>query len=43
MLNWLMRLRRLNGDVRAARRGPNALGKRAGRRGIQRLVRRILR
>lgn len=43
MLNRLLQLRRVRGDVRAARRGPRAMGKRAGRRGIMSLVRRLLR
>lgn len=43
MLNKLLRMRRMSGDVRAARRGPRAVGRRAGRRGIMSLVRRLLR
>ncbi|MGO1284301.1 MAG: hypothetical protein ACTHWF_07755 [Brachybacterium sp.] len=43
MLNWLLRARRARGDVQAARRGPEAMGKRAGRRGAHRLLRRLLR
>ncbi|MBB3666685.1 hypothetical protein FHX47_000278 [Garicola koreensis] len=43
MLNWLLRLRRMRGDARAVRRGPQAMGKRAGRRGLHRLVRRLFR
>lgn len=43
MLNWLLRMRRMRGDVRAARRGPQAMGKRAGRRGLLRLVRQLFR
>lgn len=43
MLNKLLRMRRISGDVRAARRGPRAVGRRAGRRGIRRLARRFLR
>lgn len=43
MLNWLIRMRRMRGDARAMRRGPEAMGRRAGKRGIMRLVRRLLR
>ena len=43
MLNWLLRFRRMRGDARAASQGPKAMGKRAGRRGILQLVRRMLR
>ena len=43
MLNWLLRMRRLRGDARAVRRGPEAVGKRAGRRTAHRLVRRLFR
>src|SRR5690625_8008638 len=43
MLNWLLRARRVRGDVRAARRGPGAVGKRVGRRSVRRLLRRLLR
>lgn len=43
MLNFLLRLRRLRGDANAARRGPEAMGKRAGQRAMHRLVRRLFR
>lgn len=43
MLNLLLRMRRLRGDARAARSGPQAMGKRAGQRAAHRLVRRIFR
>ncbi len=43
MLNFLLRMRRLRGDVRAARSGPGAVGKRAGRRAAHRLVNRLFR
>ena len=43
MLNWLLRARRVRGDVRAARRGPEAVGKRVGRRSVRRLLRRLMR
>lgn len=43
MLKWLFRARRVRGDVRAAQRGPEAVGRRAGRRGAHRLLRRLLR
>ncbi|GAA1292207.1 MULTISPECIES: hypothetical protein [Brachybacterium] len=43
MLNWLMRLRRASGDARAVSRGPEAVGKRAGRRTAHGLLRRLLR
>lgn len=43
MLNWLLRARRVRGDVRAAGRGPGALGKRVGRRAAHRLLSRLLR
>jgi hypothetical protein len=34
MLNWLLKLRRARGDARAVKQGPEAVGKRAGRRAI---------
>src|SRR5699024_6081753 len=43
MLNWLLRARRVRGDVRAARRGPEAVGRRVGRRSVRRLLRRLMR
>lgn len=43
MLNWLLRARRLRGDARAVRRGPQAMGKRGGRRVLHRVVRRLFR
>lgn len=43
MLNWLLRLRRMRGDARAAQLGPQAMGKRLGRRSLHRLVRRLFR
>lgn len=43
MLNWLFRARRIQGDARAAQRGPEAFGKRMGRRGAHRLLSRLLR
>src|SRR5690625_7451823 len=43
MLNWLLRARRVRGDVRAARRGPEAVGRRVGRRRVRRLPRPLLR
>ena len=43
MLNWLLKLRRLRGDARAVKRGPEAVGKRAGRRALNRAARRALR
>ncbi|WP_345077399.1 hypothetical protein [Brachybacterium paraconglomeratum] len=43
MLNWLFRARRLRGDVRVAQQGPQAVGKRAGRRAAHRLLSRLLR
>ncbi|SMY13248.1 hypothetical protein [Brevibacterium jeotgali] len=43
MLNFLLRLRRLRGDARAVRRGPEAMGKRAGRRAAHRIVSRLFR
>lgn len=43
MLNWLFKARRMRGDARAAQRGPEALGKRVGRRGAHRLLSRLLR
>ncbi|MBB4735612.1 hypothetical protein HDA30_001120 [Micrococcus cohnii] len=43
MLNWLLRARRAKGDVNAVRRGPKAVGKRAGGRVAHKLVSRIFR
>lgn len=43
MLNWLLRARRVRGDVQAARRGPEAMGRRVGRRTAHRLLRRLMR
>lgn len=43
MLNWLFRILRLRGDMNAARRGPQAMGKRFGQRAAHRLVRRLFR
>lgn len=43
MLNWLLKARRMRGDVNAARSGPQAVGKRVGRRGAHRLLSRLLR
>lgn len=43
MLNWLFRARRVQGDVRAARQGPDAVGRRVGRRTAHRLLSRLLR
>ena len=43
MLNWLLRARRVQGDVRAARRGPEAVSKRVGRRAAHRLLARLMR
>lgn len=43
MLNWLLRMRRYRGDVRAARSGPKAMGRRAGQRAAHRLVNRLFR
>ncbi|GAA1486259.1 hypothetical protein [Brachybacterium fresconis] len=43
MLKWLFRARRAQGDVRAAQRGPEAVGKRVGRRTAHRLLSRLLR
>ncbi|MGO2313014.1 MAG: hypothetical protein ACTIMA_05135 [Brachybacterium tyrofermentans] len=43
MFGWLFRARRVKGDVNAARQGPEAVGKRVGRRSAHRLLRRLLR
>lgn len=43
MLNWLRKLRRVRGDARAVSQGPEAVGKRVGRRAINRAARRALR
>lgn len=43
MFNKILRLRRLRGDMRAAQRGPQAMGKRMGQRGLIRLVRQLFR
>lgn len=43
MLRKLLKLRRIKGDVRAASRGPKALGKRLLERRVHRLVRRLFR
>ncbi|WP_260853660.1 hypothetical protein [Kocuria palustris] len=43
MLNWLFRARRMQGDVRAMRSGPQAYGKRLGRRSAHRLLSRLMR
>src|SRR5690625_5070071 len=43
MLNWLLRARRGRGDGRAARRGPEAVGRRVGRGSVRRLLRRLMR
>jgi hypothetical protein len=43
MLNWLLKLRRVRGDARAVKQGPEAVGKRAGRRAINKAARRALR
>lgn len=43
MLNLLLRIRRLRGDARAARSGPQAMGRRFGQRAAHRVVRRIFR
>ena len=43
MLNWLLRARRLRGDVNAVRSGPRAMGRRAGSRLAHRLVSRLVR
>ncbi|MFD4007173.1 hypothetical protein ACFU1Q_14435 [Brachybacterium paraconglomeratum] len=43
MLNWLWKLRRAQGDARAVKQGPEAVGKRAGRRAINKAAKRALR
>ncbi len=43
MLRKLLKFRRMRGDVRAASRGPKALGKRLAERRVHRLVRRLFR
>ena len=43
VLRWLLRMQRIRGDARAARRGPKVLGKRVLERGVVRLVRRLFR
>ncbi|HEX7352812.1 hypothetical protein [Brachybacterium sp.] len=43
MLNWLLRARRVRGDVRAAQQGPGAVSRRVGRRTAHRLLSRLLR
>jgi hypothetical protein len=43
MQNFLRRVLRFSGDARAVRRGPRAMGQRAGRRGLRQLLRRFMR
>lgn len=42
-MRWLFKYLRIKGDVRAARRGPSALGKRYARRAAHRQLSRWLR
>lgn len=43
MLKTILKVKRIQGDVRAASRGPKALGKRLTERAVHRLVHRIFR
>ncbi|WP_264674022.1 hypothetical protein [Brachybacterium subflavum] len=43
MLKWLRRIRRASGDARAVGKGPEAVGKRAGRRAAHKAVNRAIR
>lgn len=42
MLNWLLKLRKVRGDARAVQKGPEAVGKRAGRRAVNKAARRAI-
>lgn len=43
MLKTILKLKRLKGDVRAASRGPQALGKRLTERAVHRFVHKLFR
>lgn len=43
MLDWLLRARRVRGDVNAIRQGPRAVARRGAQRGLHRLVNRLFR
>lgn len=43
MIGTLLKIKRVRGDVRAASRGPKALGKRLLERSIHRLIHRMFR
>ncbi|WP_276309462.1 hypothetical protein [Brachybacterium endophyticum] len=43
MLKWLLKLRRASGDAEAVSKGPEAVGKRAGRRAAHKAVNRAIR